>query len=298
MKTTDLELLFQAQQEHVNQLLLQYLPHSDTCPHALHQAMRYSLSAGGKRLRPLLVYLGGRLMHGNPAACDAAAAAVEYIHTYSLIHDDLPAMDDDALRRGKPSCHIAFGEATAILAGDALQALAFEVLAAPTPYYSAQRQNQMLYTLAKSISSIGMAGGQAMDLEAENQAADLNLVKKIHQQKTAALISASIQLGALASDEISPETLALLSQFGMEIGLAFQIQDDILDLEGDTHVLGKPAQSDLISHKATYPSVCGLTEAKIWRDKHYKAACHYLHQLPQNASELLVLAHYLTYRNH
>jgi farnesyl diphosphate synthase len=260
--------------------------------------MRYSLLAGGKRLRPLLVYLTGEIFDADKSTCDRAAVAIEYIHTYSLIHDDLPAMDDDDLRRGKPSCHKAFTEATAILAGDALQALAFEVLAAPTPQYDATIQNQMIYTLAKAINSTGMAGGQAMDLEAERQAVTLETVKQIHRQKSAALISASITLGALAGKAQQEHTLAL-GEFGMEIGLAFQIQDDILDLTADTKTLGKPSQSDVAANKATYPSVCGLEQAMLWRDHHFHAACKQLEKLGTlNTEKLHQLAHYLTYRDH
>lgn len=284
-------------QQRVNQHLLALLPKASDCPKQLHAAMRYSLEAGGKRLRPALVYLTGKTFGAELSLCDRAAVAVEYIHTYSLIHDDLPAMDDDELRRGKPTCHIAFNEATAILAGDALQALAFEILAIGDEHPCGDRI-QMIQALATSISSIGMAGGQALDLEAENQTVTINDVRTIHELKTAALIRASILIGAYSAGVNDANTIELLHQFGDEIGLAFQIQDDILDITASTEALGKPANSDLKQNKATYPSVVGLEEATRLADSHFQQALSLLKRIDTDTTELAAVAALMVKRRH
>jgi geranylgeranyl pyrophosphate synthase len=229
----------------------------------LLEGMRYSTLAGGKRVRPVLVYATGEALGAPLELLDAAAAAVELIHVYSLVHDDLPAMDNDDLRRGRPTCHRAFDEATAILVGDALQARAFEVIAHAPAQISANARLEMLKVLADSIGARGMAGGQAIDLEAVRQSLDEAALERMHRQKTGALIQASVLLGAISAAGPDLPERAALAQFGAEIGLAFQIQDDILDVEGSTMTLGKRAGADADRVKPTYPSVLGLDEARI-----------------------------------
>jgi len=227
----------------------------------LLEAMRYSTLAGGKRVRPVLVYTTGEALGAPLELLDAAAAAVELIHVYSLVHDDLPAMDDDDLRRGRPTCHRAFDEATAILTGDALQARAFEVLA-QAPQASATARIEMLRVLANAIGTRGMAGGQAIDLEAVQQTLTEQQLERMHRQKTGALIQASVVLGAVSAGTADAAQRVALEKFGAEIGLAFQIQDDILDVEGQTDLLGKRAGADADRVKPTYPSVLGLESAR------------------------------------
>jgi farnesyl diphosphate synthase len=240
------------------QVLDELLPPPDSPPQRLHQAMRHAVLGGGKRMRPLLVYATGRLLGAETAALDRPAAAVEMIHAYSLVHDDLPAMDDDDLRRGRPTCHRAFDEATAILAGDALQCLAFEVLAeAPLPEPT---RVAMLRTLAAASGSCGMAGGQALDLAAERQRLDVRQLEAVHRMKTGALIRASVRLGALAAGAAAPVQTAL-DGYADALGLAFQIRDDILDVEGSAEALGKTAGKDARAGKATYPGLLGMAES-------------------------------------
>jgi geranylgeranyl pyrophosphate synthase len=229
----------------------------------LLEGMRYSTLAGGKRVRPVLVYATGEALGAPLEMLDAAAAAVELIHVYSLVHDDLPAMDNDDLRRGRPTCHRAFDEATAILVGDALQARAFEVLAHAPAQVPASARLEMLQVLADAIGTRGMAGGQAIDLEAVRQSLDISGLERMHRSKTGALINASVLLGAISAGCHDPATRAALAEFGAEIGLAFQIHDDILDVEGSTTTLGKRAGADADRVKPTYPSVLGLDEARL-----------------------------------
>jgi farnesyl diphosphate synthase/geranylgeranyl diphosphate synthase type II len=228
----------------------------------LLEAMRYSTLAGGKRVRPVLVYATGEALGAPLEWLDTPAAAVELIHVYSLVHDDLPAMDNDDLRRGRPTCHRAFDEATAILVGDSLQARAFEVLAHGPAAVSASARIEMLRVLADAIGTRGMAGGQAIDLEAVRKTLDEPALERMHRQKTGALIQASVLLGAIAAGVQAAPERAALAAFGAEIGLAFQIQDDILDVEGTTQSLGKRAGADADLVKPTYPSVLGLNQAR------------------------------------
>jgi len=228
----------------------------------LLEAMRYSTLAGGKRVRPVLVYATGEAHGAALDLLDSAAAAVELIHVYSLVHDDLPAMDDDDLRRGRPTCHRAFDEATAILTGDALQARAFEVLAQAPALIPASARIDMLRVLADSIGTRGMAGGQAIDLAAVKQTLSEPSLERMHRQKTGALIQASVLLGAISAGVTDEAERAALAEFGAEIGLAFQIHDDILDVEGSTDALGKRAGADAGLAKPTYPSVLGLEAAR------------------------------------
>jgi geranylgeranyl pyrophosphate synthase len=243
--------------------LEQWLPAAHTHPARLHEAMRYSALDGGKRIRPALVYASGQAVQADPAWLAAPAAAVELIHTYSLIHDDLPAMDDDDLRRGKPSCHRAFDEATAILAGDALQSLAFQVLARhASPGLDAATRLQMLEQLASAAGSRGMAGGQAIDLAATGHAQNIAELEDMHIHKTGALVRASVRLGALCGTGTTPEQLDRLDHYAKCIGLAFQIRDDILDVEGEVAALGKHTGMDQQREKSTYPALLGLPAAR------------------------------------
>ncbi|MEO6689360.1 MAG: (2E,6E)-farnesyl diphosphate synthase [Dokdonella sp.] len=246
-----------------DQALARVLPGEDQPPVELHRAMRYAVLGGGKRLRPLLVYATGTAFDAAPAKLDAVAAAVEIIHAYSLVHDDLPAMDDDSLRRGRPTCHIVFGEAMAILAGDALQALAFEVLANdPLLDVDAATHLDMLRTLAIACGSHGMAGGQAFDLAAVGTKLDSTELERMHVHKTGALIRASVRLGALAAGCTDAPTLASLETYGHSIGLAFQIRDDLLDIEAETSQLGKTAGKDVAANKPTYPAILGVDASR------------------------------------
>jgi len=246
-----------------DEALARALPDETQPPVELHRAMRYAVLGGGKRLRPLLVYATGLAFGAAPDRLDASAAAVELIHAYSLVHDDLPAMDDDDLRRGRPTCHVVFGEAMAILAGDALQALAFEVLA-NDPALAADPANHlaMLRTLAGACGSHGMAGGQAFDLAAVGHVLDAAELERMHVHKTGALIRASVRLGALAAGMRDARVLDALENYGHAIGLAFQIRDDLLDIEADTAQLGKTAGKDVAANKPTYPAILGVDASR------------------------------------
>ena len=239
------------------------LPAESRMPERLHRAMRYSALGGGKRLRPLLTYATGRALGIPLEQLDGPACAVEFIHVYSLIHDDLPAMDDDDLRRGNPTCHKAFDEATAILAGDALQALAFHVLAHdPTMAVPAEQRIAMIETLATASGSFGMVGGQAIDLDSVGKALDLPSLENMHIRKTGALIRASVKLAAQAKVPADSELAEKLDHYAKCIGLAFQIKDDILDEESDTATLGKTQGKDRDHNKPNYPALLGLAGAK------------------------------------
>jgi len=225
----------------------------------LLEAMRYSTLAGGKRVRPVLVYATGEALGAPLERLDAAAAAVELIHVYSLVHDDLPAMDDDALRRGKPTVHVAFDEATAILAGDALQSLAFELLAtSPLP---AEARVAMLQELAVAAGARGMCGGQALDIDATGLALEPDALQRLHALKTGALLRASVRLGAIAAN-VDATTRQRLDVFADALGLAFQIRDDLLDVEGDSATLGKTAGKDVAQAKATFPALLGVDASR------------------------------------
>jgi len=243
----------------VDAALTRALPDPTTSPQRLHAAMQHAVLLGGKRMRPLLVYAAGTLFGANETALDAPAAAVELIHAYSLVHDDLPAMDDDALRRGQPTVHIAFDEATAILAGDALQSLAFEVLA-ETPVADKVRVD-LLSTLAKAAGAPGMCGGQALDIDATGTKLTLAQLERLHALKTGALIRASVRMGALCGGAGEDE-LQRLDRYASALGLAFQVRDDILDIEGDSTTLGKTAGKDVMQDKATFPALIGLEASR------------------------------------
>jgi len=232
---------------------------ADESPQSLHAAMRYAALGGGKRVRALLAYASGELGGADAGLVDHAAVAVELIHAYSLVHDDLPCMDDDVLRRGKPTCHVAYGEAVALLAGDALQTLAFEVLA-QAPLSQAQAQ---IAILAEAAGSHGMAGGQALDLAHVGDALSLNELERMHALKTGALIHAAVRLGAACGRTLDRAQDEALDRYAAAVGLGFQIVDDVLDVEGTAHSLGKTAGKDAIQGKATYVSLLGLDAAKV-----------------------------------
>jgi geranylgeranyl pyrophosphate synthase len=260
---TSLSARMESYRARIEQVLDRCLALPDAGTPRLREAMRYSTLGGGKRLRPALVYLTGESLGAALTDLDAPAAAVELIHVYSLVHDDLPAMDDDDLRRGRPTCHRAYDEATAILVGDALQALAFSVLADDSigQVVSATRLS-MIRTLAQAAGTAGMAGGQAVDLAAVGQTLSVDAVENMHRRKTGALIKGSVLLGAIGAGIDSGPDFQALTLFGDEIGLAFQIQDDILDVEGDAAVLGKTTGADAALSKPTYPSTVGLPAAR------------------------------------
>ncbi|HZW82694.1 MAG TPA: farnesyl diphosphate synthase [Candidatus Deferrimicrobium sp.] len=247
----------------VESCLDQWLPREDAEPAKLHQAMRYSLFAGGKRIRPILTIAAAEAVDGDISKVLPAATALELIHTYSLIHDDLPAMDDDDYRRGRLSNHKMFGEATAILAGDALLTFAFELLVRESigAGVEAEKITFALLELSSAAGTFGMIGGQAMDLSAEGQKVNLDGLETIHKCKTGALLRAAVRIGAGVSGA-NQEQLQALTSYAESLGLAFQIKDDILDIEGDSQKLGKQAGSDLLKDKSTYPSILGLQEAK------------------------------------
>ncbi len=250
---------FSAWATRVEQQLAQHLPSPDAEPRRLHEAMRYAALGGGKRMRPMLVYAAGTLTGASEALLDAPAAAVELVHAYSLVHDDLPAMDDDAMRRGRPTVHVAFDEATAILAGDALQTRAFELLAcADAP---AQLRIDWVATLADAGGVAGMCGGQALDVDATGHAQSLDALRRMHALKTGALIRASVRMGALAG-AADAGTLQRLDGVAAALGLAFQVRDDILDVEASSEQLGKTAGKDAAQAKSTYPALLGMDGAK------------------------------------
>jgi geranylgeranyl pyrophosphate synthase len=260
----------------------------------LLDAMRYATLGGGKRLRALLVYATGQSLGVADDQLDAAACAVELIHAYSLVHDDMPAMDDDDLRRGRPTCHIAYDEATALLVGDALQTLAFEILT-DNPLQATQ-QVQLVQTLAKAAGAFGMAGGQAIDLESVGASLSLEQLQAMHQLKTGALIRASVLMGALCQPQVDSQTLGHLDQFADNIGLAFQVQDDVLDVITDTETLGKTQGADIARNKPTYPALLGLEQAQLKAQQLITAAMEQLTALPNPTEQLAELAQFVINR--
>ncbi len=263
---------------------------------SLLEAMRYSTLNGGKRLRALLVYATGEALGCSLSNLDAPASAVELIHAYSLVHDDMPAMDNDDLRRGQPTCHKAYGEATALLVGDALQSLAFEIITRQT--IQPQQQVTMIQTLATSAGAWGMAGGQAIDLESVGKQLNLSQLQAMHELKTGALIQASIKLGALTSAQIQDETIEKLDQFALCIGLAFQVHDDVLDVISDTDTLGKAQGADIALNKPTYPSLLGLEAARQKAIDLIDKAVAILDDLPYDTRALSTLAQFVVQRTH
>lgn len=274
----------------------QCIPSAETRPVSLHKAMRHSVFAGGKRLRPILTLAAAEACGGTIEKAMPSACAVECLHTYSLIHDDLPCMDDDDMRRGVPTCHIVFGEAIALLAGDALQALAFE-LTAQTPATSRHTAASLVSELARTAGSLHLVGGQVADLEGEQKKLPLDDLRFVHEGKTAALLTTSITLGAMSADA-TPEQLKALHDFGMATGLAFQIIDDILDVTQTSEKLGKSAGKDVASEKSTYPALLGLDASRAEAHRLTTAAHDALAIFGEKGTRLRELADYLLNRDY
>jgi len=286
---------FRARTERV---LERWLPPAEAVPQRLHAAIRYSVLGQGKRLRPVLVYATGASLRVPMQQLDGPAAAVELIHAYSLVHDDLPAMDNDDLRRGRPTCHKAFDEATAILVGDALQVLAFRILASDSDMTAdASVRVRMIELLAEASGTNGMAGGQALDLAAIGRELTVGELEEMHARKTGALIRASVLMAAAAAPDLRRDRLAMLDEFARFIGLAFQIQDDILDVEGDPQTLGKATGADRAKNKPTYPHVLGMAAAKQRCLDLHAHAVHALKDFGHGAQELRWLADFVIARD-
>ncbi len=293
--TDTIQRYLQEQRAQVDEDLEQLLPDADDYPAAIHQAMRYSVFAGGKRLRPILSLEAGRLFGGDEKALRRLACALELIHTYSLIHDDLPALDNDDLRRGKPTCHRAFGEATAILAGDALLTLAFETLAGDGPP-GEETKLRVIRELSHAIGTHGgMVGGQVVDLETTGQKTGAATLEYIHSAKTGAFIRAAVRSGAVYAH--APEAdLGRVTAYGEKIGLAFQIVDDLLDVLGSSELLGKTAGKDGQQRKVTYPALHGIEESRRIASRLVQEACEALGPFGSRAEKLKAIAHFLIVR--
>ena len=285
---------FEDDRQQVDSALQKLLPAAETPPKSIHEAMRYSVFAGGKRIRPILCLESARIFGSNVDLALYPGCAIEFIHTYSLIHDDLPALDNDDLRRGKPTCHKKFGEAIAILAGDALLTLAFETIGAAS--VDSALRVKMLTEVAKSAGTVnGMVGGQVADLEAEGEGAGPDTLEYIHRAKTAALIRASVTAGAICAGA-GDEDIARLRHFGETIGWAFQVTDDILDVEESSAALGKTAGKDIVQRKATYPSVFGLERSHQIANELSSEAIADLAPFGERASRLRAIAEFLVHR--
>ncbi|AOM41166.1 (2E,6E)-farnesyl diphosphate synthase [Xenorhabdus hominickii] len=300
-KEQSFEKKLRACQQHVNDKLMATFSSLPFLNSPLGTAMQYGAVLGGKRLRPFLVYSVGEMFGLSQKSLDAAALALECIHAYSLIHDDLPAMDNDDLRRGQPTCHIKFGENQAILAGDALQSLAFEILAKQEmPDVALTDRLTMIAELANASGFAGMCGGQSLDLEAEGKQIDLASLEQIHRHKTGALIRAAVRLGAYSAGQRGREVLPLLEQYAQAIGLAFQVHDDILDVIGNTEVIGKRQGNDQQLSKSTYPALLGLEQAQKKARDLYEEAIAALTELEKqsyNTTTLKELASFIIERN-
>ncbi|MEM9057454.1 MAG: farnesyl diphosphate synthase [Pseudomonadota bacterium] len=281
----------------VEGVLDRLLPPADVPPLELHAAMRYAVLGGGKRIRPLLVYATGEVIGAPPERLDAAAAALELVHAFSLVHDDLPAMDDDDLRRGRATVHKAFDEATAILVGDALQVQAFHALAAdPALRAHPVCQLSVIERLAEACGSRGMTGGQAIDLASEGKTMTVAELEQMHTYKTGYLIRAAVLMACHSTPDVPAATIELLDRFAAAIGLAFQVRDDILDVEGETEVIGKPQGADEARGKATYPALFGMAAARERADALYDEAMRCLSALDSNTAPLRWLSAYVVRR--
>ncbi len=296
-KANDLKAWQQKAQAQTELVLERLMPPEHTVPHTLHQAMRYVTLGGGKRLRPLLVLAAAELDEADQTAVEHAMAAVEMIHVYSLVHDDMPAMDNDSLRRGKPTCHVRYDEATALLTGDALQTLAFDVLSRPTGLPAA-RQLKMIAALAQASGSLGMAGGQAIDLANVGKPMNQAGLEQMHGLKTGALIRAAVALGALACPDLGDDDLQRLDGYARKLGLAFQVIDDVLDCEADTATLGKTAGKDADNDKPTYVKLMGLEPARRYAEDLVAEAVDLLAPFGEKAGYLQALAEFVTARKH
>jgi farnesyl diphosphate synthase len=295
---TDFEGWSRLCQQRVERTLDALLPAAQLAPAHLHQAMRYAALGGGKRVRPLLAYAAGEVTNARLERVDRAGSAVELIHAYSLVHDDLPCMDDDVLRRGRPTCHVAFGEATALLVGDALQSLAFQVLVEQPLADQPTVQLAMAALLAQAAGSGGMAGGQAIDLASTGARLELAELEDMHARKTGALIRAAVLLGAYCGAPLSPQASEQLGCFARCAGLAFQVLDDVLDAESDTATLGKTAGKDARENKPTYVSVMGLSEARGFAHALRDEAMQALSGFGSCAARLRELIDFIVLRTH
>jgi len=296
--TPDMAARLDGYQRRVAAALEAWLPGADATPARLHDAMHYCVLGDGKRIRPVLVYTTGDVLGVPIGQLDGPACAIELIHAYSLVHDDLPAMDDDDLRRGRPTCHRAFDEATAILVGDVLQVLAFKILASdPGMIADAERRLRMIDVLAEASGARGMAGGQAIDLAAAGGRLELAELERMHRLKTGALIRASVMLAALSAPGLGAARIDDLDRYASAIGLAFQIRDDILDVEGDAATLGKSPGSDRARNKPTFPSVAGMPEAKRRAAELHDEALGALARFDASAEPLRWLAAFVVERN-
>jgi len=284
-----------AQQIRFEETLREVLPRAEVSPQRLHEAMRYAVLDGGKRVRPLLVIAAGEMAGADAVRLNIAAAAVELIHAYSLVHDDMPCMDNDVLRRGKPTCHVEYDEATALLVGDSLQSLAFQLLAEHRLNDDARHQLEMIKLLAAASGSRGMAGGQAIDLASVGKPLALPELEFMHIHKTGALIRAAVLLGARCGSVV-PEQLDKLDRFGKLIGLAFQVVDDVLDCEADTTTLGKTAGKDAENDKPTYVSLLGLQGARDMAQRLHREAMETLEAFGDSARRLRELADFIVLR--
>ena len=284
-------------QTHTEETLTRLLPPAGQLPAPLTEAMRYTVLDGGKRLRPMLVLAAAELGSAVTEAADYALAAIECIHIYSLVHDDMPEMDNDSLRHGKPACHIQYTPATALLVGDALQSMAFSLLSRPTGL-DAARQLQMIQTLAQAAGCHGMAGGQAIDLACVGVGLNQAELEHMHQLKTGALIRAAVTLGGLCCQNISQQALTALDHYATHLGLAFQVIDDVLDYEQDSSILGKTAGKDAQTNKPTYVSLMGLDTARQYAENLVQQAIDALSSFDQRASHLRALAQFVVARNH
>ena len=282
-------------QAHIEATLSRLLPPEEAIPGRLHQAMRYASLGGGKRIRPLLAFAAGELTGGSPERLEIVSCAVELIHAYSLVHDDLPCMDDDVLRRGRPTCHVEYDEATALLVGDSLQSLAFELLTREE-LGTAGTQLEMVRLLAHASGSCGMAGGQAIDLGSVGQALNQPELELMHALKTGALIRAAVRLGALCGEALTDEASEALDRFAKRAGLLFQVVDDILDCTASTATLGKTAGKDAAAEKPTYVSLMGLDDARKFADELRGQALESLDLFGERARRLIELTDFITHR--
>ncbi len=297
--TTQLSAIFDEYRERIENYLSHYLPKSQESPQTLHEAMRYSVLGGGKRIRPILVYATGITLGAKLEQLDCAAAAVELIHAYSLVHDDLPAMDNDDLRRGKPTCHKAFNDATAILAGDALQALAFQLLCEHQSVpFNPSNILKKINILATASGANGMVGGQAIDIDATGKSLTLDQLETMHSKKTGALIRASVLLGAYSATQIEAVQLDKLEHYSRCVGLAFQIRDDILDVESSTQILGKQQGADENNAKPTYTTLLSVEKAKKVADQLHQEAIESLANFDAKADILRGISNYIVQRQH
>jgi farnesyl diphosphate synthase len=297
-EATDFASWMRLRQERIETVLEAVLPGPDLVPSNLHQAMRYAVLGGGKRVRPLLAFAAGEAVGAQVQQAERAAAAVELIHAYSLVHDDLPCMDNDVLRRGKPTCHVAFGEATAMLVGDALQSLAFQVLAELTIAPTSAAQLDMIRMLATAAGSRGMAGGQAIDLASSGRELTLTELEHMHIHKTGELIRAAVLLGAACGSAVTPDRTERLDHFAKAAGLAFQVVDDLLDEQADTPTLGKTAGKDARQNKVTYVAVLGVSRAREFAEELRVRALGSLEPFGREAGRLRALIDFIVLRGH